>query len=226
MDTRKEKFPHGIPGHNLGEVEREIPIEEPPAWPINKELKVVGKRVKRYDALEKVTGKARYTSDIKLPGMLYAKMLRSNVPHAVIRSIDTSKAERLAGVHAIHLIENTPKEGEESNMDKYPMVKYVGQPLGGVAAETLEIAKEAISLIKVSYETKPFVIDLEEAMEDGAPVVFEEPIEAQTDGGDVGEVHDGTKGRGNVRGPSTGSFFGAIDEENKITKLVGFVNEN
>ena len=97
MDTRKEKFPHGIPGHNLSEIEREIPNEEPPAWPINDELKVVGKRVKRIDARAKVTGQAQYTSDIQLPGMLYAKMLRSNVPHAKISSIDISKAKRHPG---------------------------------------------------------------------------------------------------------------------------------
>ena len=73
MDTRKEKFPHGIPGHNLGEIEREIPNDEPPAWPINDELKVVGKRIKRNDARAKVTGDAKYTSDIQLPGMLVRK---------------------------------------------------------------------------------------------------------------------------------------------------------
>ncbi len=208
MDTRKEKFPYGIPGHNLSEIEREIPIEEPQAWPVNDKLKIIGKRVNRIDALDKVTGKAKYTSDMKLPGMLYAKMLRSNVPHAVVKSIDISEAKSLPGIHAIHLIENTQKEGEENKNGKYPMVKYVGQPLGGVAAESLEIAKDAISLIKVTYEKKPFVIDLEAAMEINAPIVFDEPITQQEDGGDVGEVHDGSEGEGNVRGPSTSSFFG------------------
>lgn len=208
MDTRKEKFPYGIPGHNLEEIEREIPNEEPPAWPVNEELNVVGKRVKRIDALAKVTGAARYTSDIRLPGMLYAKMLRSTVPHAVIRSIDISKARRLPGVHAIHLIENPQQEGAENNSSKYPEVKYVGQPLGGVAAESPEIAKDAIDLIEVTYEPKPFVIDVEAAMKPNAPLVFDAPIERQEDGGDVGVVHDGSKGEGNVRGPSTSSFFG------------------
>ncbi len=207
MDTRKEKFPYGIAGHNLSEIEREIPIEEPPAWPVNDKLKIIGKRVTRIDALDKVTGKAKYTSDMKLPGMLYAKMLRSNVPHAAIKSIDISGAKSLPGVHAIHLIENTLKEGENKN-NKYPMAKYVGQPLGGVAAESLAIAKDAIALIKVTYENKPFVIDLEAAMEINAPIVFDEPIVQQEDGGDVGEVHDGSEGEGNVRGPSTSSFFG------------------
>lgn len=208
MDTRKEKLPYGIPGHNLSEIEREIPIEEPPVWPINDKLKIIGKRVTRIDALDKVIGKAKYTSDIKLPGMLYAKFLRSNVPHAVITSIDISKAKSLTGVHAIHLIENTQKEGEENKNGKYPIVKYVGQPLGGIAAESLEIAKDAIALIKVNYEKKSFVIDIDTAMEIGAPIVFDEPITQQQDGGDVGETHDGSKGKGNVRGPSTSSFFG------------------
>ena len=164
MDTRKEKFPHGIPGHNLGEIEREIPINEPPAWPVNEKLKTIGKRVKRIDAIDKVTGKAKYTSDMKLPGMLYAKMLRSTVPHAEIRSIDISRAQSLPGVYAIHLVENKKEEGENKEEGKYPSVKYVGQPLGGVAAESLDIAKDAISMIKVTYDTKPFVIDVEEAM--------------------------------------------------------------
>jgi len=208
MDTRKEKLPHGIPGHNLGEIERDIPIGEPPVWPINDKLKIIGKRVERIDALDKVTGKAKYTSDMKLPGMLYAKMLRSKVPHAVISSIDTSEAQSLKGVHAIHLIENAEeKEGENKN-GKYPMVKYVGQPLGGIAAESLAIAKDAIALIKVKYEEKPFVIDLDSAMKMDAPIVFDAPIVQQEDGGDVGETHDGSKGEGNVRGPSTSSFFG------------------
>ncbi|WP_249356218.1 hypothetical protein [Maribacter sp. ACAM166] len=183
MDTRKEKFPYGIPGHNLSEIERDIPIEEPPVWPVNDKLKIIGKRVTRIDALDKVTGKAIYTSDIRLLGMLYAKMLRSNVPHAVITSIDISNAKSLSGVHAIHLIENVQKEGEGNKNGKYPMVKYVGQPLGGIAAESLEIAKDAISLIKVNYEKKPFVIDLEAAMEINAPVVFDEPVTQKEDGG-------------------------------------------
>ncbi len=208
MDTRKEKLPHGIPGHNLSEIERDIPINEPPAWPVNDKLNLIGKRVTRIDAFDKVTGKAKYTSDMKLPGMLYAKMLRSNVPHAVISSIDISQAMSLNGVHAIHLVENAQKEGEENKNGKYPMVKYVGQPLGGIAAESLAIAKDAIALIEVKYEEKPFVIDIDSAMKKDAPIVFNQPIVQQEDGGDVGEKHDGTKGEGNVRGPSTSSFFG------------------
>lgn len=206
MDTRKESFPYGIPGHNLSRIEREIPNEEPPAWPINDELKVVGKRVKRYDARAKVTGEAKYTSDMRLPGMLYAKMLRANVPHARIRSIDTRAAERFPGVHAVHVI--TVPDAESEGGTTYPEVKFVGQPLVGLAADSLQVAEEALRLIKVSYDMRPFVVDVEDAMKPDAPLVFREPIERQEDGGDVGVVHDGSQGKGNLRGPSTSSFFG------------------
>ena len=208
MDTRKEKFPYGIPGHNLSEIEREIPNDEPPAWPINDQLKEVGKRVKRYDARAKVTGQARFTSDIQLPGMLYAKFLRSNVPHASIRSIDYSEAEKIRGVHAIHVIENVEKDEDGKETRSFPEVKYVGQPIAAIAAESLDIAKDAIAKIKIKYDEKSFVIDLEEAMLPDSPLVFDAPIERQVDGGDVGVVHDGSKGQGNLRGPTTSSFYG------------------
>ncbi|MEL7003111.1 MAG: hypothetical protein AAFN93_10295, partial [Bacteroidota bacterium] len=70
MDTKKIKMPYGIPGDKITEVEREVPYNEPEAWPVNDKLKHVGKRVKRYDAYAKVTGLARYTSDVQLQGML------------------------------------------------------------------------------------------------------------------------------------------------------------
>jgi xanthine dehydrogenase YagR molybdenum-binding subunit len=200
MDTKKLKLPYGIPGHNLGEIEREVPVSEPSAWPINDKLKHVGKRVKRYDAVAKVTGQAKYTADIQLPGMLYAKFFRSNTPHANIKSIDTAKAERYPGVYGIHVMKND--EGE------YPVVKYAGQPLAGVAASSLAIAEEAIQLIEVQYEHLDFVIDVEEAQHPEAPIVHKQSLSAQTDGGDVGVTHDGSKAKGNIVGPSTGSFFG------------------
>jgi len=205
MDTKKETFPFGIPGHNLGTIEREIPQDEPPAWPINDELKEVGKRRQRIDAYEKVTGQAKYTSDIQLPGMIYAKFLRANVPHASIASIDVSQAEKMPGVYTVEVISNDAREGSEVT---YPDVKYVGQPIAAVAAQSLDIAKEAIGAIKVRYNERAFVIDMEEAMKPDAPAVFDAPMKTQSDGGDVGVVHDGSKGEGNLRGPSTSSFYG------------------
>ncbi|MDN5213499.1 xanthine dehydrogenase family protein molybdopterin-binding subunit [Fulvivirgaceae bacterium BMA12] len=210
MDTKKVKFPHGIPGHNLSEVEREIPTGEPPAWPINDDLKVVGKRVKRTDALAKVTGAAKYTSDIQLQGMLFGRMLRSNYPHAKIKSIDTSAAEKYDGVYAVHVFKNAvgmaqAKDG--GNSAGFPDVKFAGQPIAGVAAISVDVAEEALKLIKVDYEYLPFVVDLEEAQKPEAPVVFKTDVD-QEDRGGGGGGQSGLKTKGNLRGPSTSSFFG------------------
>jgi len=200
MDTKKIKLPHGIPGHNLGEIEREVPISEPAAWPINEKLVHVGKRVKRYDALAKVTGQAKFTSDMQLPGMLYAKFFRSNAPNAKVKSWDSSKAEKLPGVYAIHTMKND--DGE------FPDVKYAGQPLAAVAASSVAIAEEAVKLIDVSFEYFDFVVDLEQAQLPEAPLVHKVKVEAKADGGDVGVTHDASKSNGNIVGPSTGSFYG------------------
>jgi xanthine dehydrogenase YagR molybdenum-binding subunit len=83
----------GIVGDSLQPVTRSIPVDEPPELPTNEELRVIGKRVNRVDAVPKVTGQARYTYDVQLPGMLYARIVSSTVPHARIKSIDTSAAE-------------------------------------------------------------------------------------------------------------------------------------
>ena len=200
METKKIKLPLGIPGYNLGEVEREVPVTEPSAWPVNDKLKHVGKPVHRYDGIAKVTGKAKFTADIQLPGMLYAKFFRSNTPHATIRSMNINKAENLPGVYAVHIM--------KTDDGGYPEVKYAGQPLAGVAASSLANAEEAIKLIEVDYEYLDFVIDVEEAQKPEAPIVHKAAIESQTDGGDVGVVHEGTNAQGNVVGPSTSSFYG------------------
>jgi xanthine dehydrogenase YagR molybdenum-binding subunit len=200
MDKKKIIMPHGIPGHNLGEIEREVPVTEPPAWPINDDLKIVGKPVKRYDALAKVTGEAIFTADRHLPGMLYAKIMRSNTPSAKINSIDISKAKNYPGVYAVHVLKNDD--------GGYPDIKYAGQPLVGVAAVSLDVASEAANLIDVDYTYLDFVIDVEKAQEPNAPIVHKVKVEAKADGGDVGVTHDASKAEGNVVGPSTGSFYG------------------
>jgi len=151
IGMRTITMPHGIPSYNLKQVKREVPDDEPPAWPINNELKVVGKRVNRVDALSKVTGSAKYTTDITLPGMLYGKILRSPYPHANIVSIDLSAAENYPGVFAVHVF----------NSDK---CEYAGQPIVGVAGQSLQIAQKAVKLIKIEFEHLPFVVNLEEAL--------------------------------------------------------------
>lgn len=204
--TKKINLPHGIPGHNLGEIEREVPIGEPPALPINEQLNVVGKRTKRTDALQKVTGAAKYTADIQLPGMLYARFLRSPYPHARIKSIDLSEARAYPGVFAVQLV-GAEVEGAQPAADKLPLLRYAGQPIAAVAAESQLIANEAARLIKVQYEQMPFVVELDEARKEGAPLVYEEMIEDKGDAGDIGVKAAETQ-QGNLRGPATSSFVG------------------
>lgn len=211
MDTKKVKLPYGVPDHNLKEIEREIPNDEPESWPVNDKLKYVGKRVKRLDAEAKTTGVAKYTSDINLPGMLYAKMLRSPYPHAKIRNIDISGAEMYPGVHAIHIFKNAiglaEEQGKKEVDDSYPDIKYAGQPVLGVAATSIDIAEEALGKVKIEYSALPFVVDIEQAMEPDAPLVYTTDVE-QEDSGGGGGGQAGLKTQGNLRGPSTGSFHG------------------
>lgn len=155
-------MPYGIAGYNLKQIKREVPDEDPPAWPINDELKVVGKRVNRIDAIAKVTGNAKYTADIHLPGMLYGKAVRSPYPCAKIISIDTSEAEKYPGVLAVHLC-GEKESGNQNTTDSYPEIEFAGQPVAGVAAQSRQIAEKAIELIKVAYEPFPYVVDLEDA---------------------------------------------------------------
>ena len=218
LHSKKVKLPYGVPGHGLTEMEREVSIDEPPPLPINEKLNVVGKRAKRADAIYKVTGTAKYTSDIQLPGMLYGKFLRSPHPHARIKSLDISAARRYPGVHAVHVLKMEPggsverdsghdAPAETYNIEELPLLRYVGQPIAAVAAESQYIADEAARLIKVEYETRPFVLELDKARQKGAPIVFEKTIEDEGNEGDVG-VTAAEDQEGNLRGPSTGSFLG------------------
>ena len=92
-------------GDSLREVQRTVPQDEPPPLPPNSELHAIGKRTARNDGRFKVTGSARYSSDVHLPGMLYARMVNATLPHARVVNIDISAAERYPGVKAVHIIE-------------------------------------------------------------------------------------------------------------------------
>ena len=156
-------------------------------------LNTVGHNVPRIDAYERVTGKATYTSDVRVPGMLYARVLRSPHPHARIRSIDVSRAESLAGVRAVvthethqYIYSSGSIAGGRQYSDaakditehiRYMFdnpVRYVGQPVAAVAAVDRHVAEEALALIDIDWEELPFVIDLEEALEAGAPKIWPE----------------------------------------------------
>jgi CO/xanthine dehydrogenase Mo-binding subunit len=143
-----------------------------------KELSIVGKDVIRVDAIEKATGRAKYVADFNEP-RLYAKVLRSPHAHARIVSMDTSKAERLLGVRGIV----TPKDAPATRMgfvvcaDRQVLpvngiVRYIGEPVAVVVADSSEIAEEALDLIEVNYEVLSAVFDAEEAMQKDCPVVI------------------------------------------------------
>jgi len=141
---------------------------------------VVGKRLPRVDAKEKVTGEAKFTHDIELPGMLWCKILRSPYPHAKIKKIDVSKAKELPGVEAVITAEDMPKTkiGHDPELlDKSPLaddkVRYVGDEVAAVAAIDEETAEKALSLIQVDYEQLPAVFDPEEAMKPNAPKIHD-----------------------------------------------------
>src|SRR5215467_3740862 len=103
--TRVQPVTYGIVGDAMETVTRSVPINEPPPLPPNASLKVIGQPLPRFDAVLKVTGKARYTFDVQLPNMLYARRVVSEVPHARVLAINTSAAERHPGVRAVHVLD-------------------------------------------------------------------------------------------------------------------------
>jgi len=143
------------------------------------ELLYVGKSVTRIDAHDKVIGVAKYCSEEGLgtPGMLYGKILYSPYAHAKIISIDTSKAERVRGVKAVLTGKDAPEHRAGVSIDDRHVlckerVRFAGDAVAVVAAETIEAAEEALELIDVKYEVLPAIFDVEEAMKPDCPVVL------------------------------------------------------
>jgi 4-hydroxybenzoyl-CoA reductase alpha subunit len=139
---------------------------------------IIGSSVPRIDAVEKVTGTTVYGPDLKLPGMLQGKILRSPLPHARVLHVDTSRAERLSGVKAVATGRDLSVRYGLVIQDQSPYcfdkVRYIGDPVAGVAAVDADTAREALELIKVEYEELPPVFDPLRAMEPGAPLVHED----------------------------------------------------
>src|SRR5437867_9994164 len=131
------------------------------------EFTEISKSRRRVDGVQRVTGRARYTQDVYLPGMLHARVLRSPYPRARVRRIDTKKAEKLPGVRGVLHRFNAPKaafRGEETIFREE--VRFVGDEVAAVAAGDVETAVRALGLIEVEYELLPHVTDLEEAITD------------------------------------------------------------
>jgi CO/xanthine dehydrogenase Mo-binding subunit len=146
-----------------------------PSWDAGQKFQIVGHEYSRLEGLEKVTGKAQYAYDVRLPGQLYAKVLRSPHAHARITRIDASRAAKLPGVHAVITSEDAPEIGfYERTMLFDRTVRYQGDEVAAVAAETEDMANDALRLIEVDYETLPFVTDLQAALQPDAPKVRDE----------------------------------------------------
>jgi 4-hydroxybenzoyl-CoA reductase subunit alpha len=150
---------------------------------VMKQFNIVGTDVPRTDAEAKARGTAIYTDDMKLPGMLYGKILRSPLPHALIRNIDISRAASLPGVKCIITGEDTPKIKYGNwrlfpeTQDEYPLavekVRFIGDEVAAVAAIDSDAAEEAIELIKVEYEELPGVFDVASSILPGAPILHD-----------------------------------------------------
>jgi xanthine dehydrogenase molybdenum-binding subunit len=153
------------------------------------EYKVIGRRPIRHDGVDKVTGAAKYGADTRIPGMLYGAIKRSPHAHALILSIDTSKAEVLPGVTAVMTSDDLPQVSHEivemgedsveqdylsSNVMARGKVLFHGHPVAAVSATDASIAEDALDLIEVKYQILPPVLDVESAMEKDAPILWED----------------------------------------------------
>ncbi len=152
-------------------------------------LHQVGKPLRRVDALGKAVGATEYAADFALTDMLHAKVLRSPVPSARIVKLDVSEARALPGVACVMTGDDThdaklntdmpgqtgraARTGSDAPVLATDTVRYVGEPIALVAAETVAIAERALELIEIEFEERPAVFDPQEAMQPGAPVLFE-----------------------------------------------------
>ena len=148
---------------------------------------IVGRPTSRIDGVQRVTGGATYTADVKLPGMLHARVLRSPHPHARVTRIDTTRAAALPGVKAVLTHENcaqTWSSGAAPGGNIYGgqpgtrrlfnnPVRFWGEAVAAVAATDPYIAEDALQLIEVEYEPLPFVLDPEDALKPDAPQIYE-----------------------------------------------------
>jgi CO/xanthine dehydrogenase Mo-binding subunit len=141
--------------------------------------RTVGKALPRIEGVGKVTGQTQYAADLKLDGLLWAKVLRASVPHARIVKIDAAGAKALKGVRAV--LTGVDVEGiyvgtrvKDQPVLAYGKVRMVGDAVAAVAADTEEIAEEAIGLIDVQYEELPFIDDPVEALKPSAPLIHED----------------------------------------------------
>src|SRR4029434_6887159 len=139
----------------------------------------IGQPTPRVEGQEKVTGAMRYTADVALPGTLWGRALRSPLPHARIRRIDTSRAQQVSGVDAVLTGADVRGIRYGRRLFDVPVlaedqVRFVGERVDAVAAEDRDAAEEALVLIEVEYEELPAVFDPLEALAEHAPILHPE----------------------------------------------------
>ena len=180
----------------------EVSAEKYKDWENNDKLKIVGKPISRIDGYDKMSGTAVYTFDVELPRMAYARILGSPHPNARIKKINIKKAKELPGVLDILTSENTQKIPwyNETTVLFDPHVRCEGDEVAAVAAETEQIAEDALKLIEVNYEELSFVISAEDALKDKAV-----------------KIHDS----GNIVGSKPAEYFrGNVDEGFKEADII------
>jgi len=164
-------------GHKISGANGNDPVAQVPAGP----FKVIGQSYARMQGLGIVTDKGLYTENMRMPGMLFMRTLRSKYPHAKIRSVDISKAEKFPGVHTILWRGNLPDEYKDVFLGSQNPTRFifseevfeVGAPIAAIAAESEHIAEEAARLIDVEYEVLPAALDMMEALKASTPKQWE-----------------------------------------------------
>src|SRR5947209_14276846 len=191
---KKVKVPRVVGGVETM-VEIEVDDEGGPEWGPNDKHTLLNHRLTRVDAPVKVSGAALYTHDRRLPGMLYGRVVRSPHAHARVLRVDASAARRIPGVRAVvgatdeEVVEGSNKAaGEAAKKNRTEaggaeaaaggkVVLFAGQPVAAVAADTPEVAEDAVRAIRVEYEVLPHVVRAEDSMKEGAPKVTPDPNE-------------------------------------------------
>src|SRR5262245_49732507 len=206
----KEKIRVGFEG-DFQFKEIEIAAGDPAPWDPSQKFSIVGTRVPRLDGKAKCSGEAKYSADMRLPGMLYARILRCPHAAATVTSVDLSAAEKMPGVRAALVI---AEPGEKT--------RFAGQEIAAVAAATPEQCDDALGAIRVVYASRPFVVGIDAAKKTDAPLVYEGKANTKTSAGDVGE-NDRTKGlprNGNVLGPRASTKGNVEEGFKKADKIV------
>jgi xanthine dehydrogenase YagR molybdenum-binding subunit len=149
----------------------ELPDLEPAPWDVDAQLTIVGQRVKRADALEKVTGRARYTADVQRGAMLHAALLRAPIASGKVTRLDLSRALALPGVRGALVAADVPGISHMGAPLFDNAIHWAGQPLAALCADTPELARAACALADLDVEATPHAVTLEVALAVGAPLV-------------------------------------------------------